>query len=181
MKNLITAGKFSWLAAAVVALALTGTTTSAQSQSNTLRIGVYDSRAVAVAYCNSAEFREAMKPIKADYEKARAARDEKRMKGIDARMKLQQRRQHEQGSSTGSVAAIMAKVESSLPAVAEQTGVQVIVSKWELNYQSPAVEVVDVTDRIVERFKVEQRARKQIEEIQRQPPVPLESLGGRID
>jgi hypothetical protein len=165
-----------WVTSAIAALVLAGTSASAQSQSNKLRIGVYDSRAVAVAYCSSAEFREAMKTVKTDYDKARAARDEKRMKELEARMKAQQRRQHEQGFSTGSVAPIIAKLESSLPAVAEQAGVQVIVSKWELNYRSPAAEVVDVTDQIVALFKVDQRALKQIEEIQAQPPLPPEKL-----
>lgn len=181
MKNSIVSGKWSWITSTIAALVLTGTTASAQSQSSKLRIGVYDSHAVAVAYVSSAEFREAMKTFKADYENARAAKDEKRMKEIDARMKLQQRRQHEQGFSTGSVAAIMAKVGKSLPAVAEQTGVQLIVSKWELNYRSPAVEVVDVTDQVVALFNVDQRALKHIEEIQSQPPLPVENLNGRTD
>ena len=180
MKNFLVAGK-CWIALSIAVLALTSSTTSAQSQPNRLRIGVYDSRAVAVAYCSSAEFRDAMKSVKADYDKAKAAKDEKRMKEMEARMKSQQRRQHEQGFSTASVGAIMAKVGTSLPALAEQTGVQLIVSKWEVNYRSGEVEVVDVTDLIVGLFNVDQRALKQIEEIRGQLPWPMEDLSGKTD
>jgi hypothetical protein len=80
-------------------------------------------------------------------EDAQAKKDEN-----DKRMKLQQRRAHEQGFSTGSVTGIMAKVKDSLPGVANQTGVEVIVSKWELNHQSPGAEVVDVTDELAALF-----------------------------
>jgi len=68
------------------------------------------------------------------------------MKEIDSRMKLQQRWVHEQSFSTGSVAGIVAKVKEALPGVAKKAGVQAIVSKWELNYQGPNAEVVDVTE-----------------------------------
>jgi Skp family chaperone for outer membrane proteins len=180
MKNFFVAGK-CWVALSIAVLALTSSTTSAQSQPNGLRIGVYDSRAVAVAYYSSGEFREAIKAVKAEYEKARSAKDEKRMKEMEARMKLQQRRQHEQGFSAASVATIMARLGTSLPALAEKAGVQLIVSKWEVNYQSPAVEAVDVTDQIVRLFKLDERALKHIEEVQGQPPLFLEDLSGRTD
>ena len=45
---------------------------------------------MAVAYANSPEFQETLKAVRADYEKAKAAKDEKRMKELDSRMKLQE-------------------------------------------------------------------------------------------
>jgi hypothetical protein len=53
--------------------------------------------------------------------------------------------------------------------------------KWELNYRSPAVEVVDVTDQIVGLFNADPRAQKHIDEIQGQPPLPLETLSDRTN
>ena len=156
-------------------------TASAQTQTNKFRVGVYDSRAVAVAYGNSTEFKEAMKPIEANYQKAKEAKDEKRMKEIDSQMKLRQRRAHEQGFSTGSVAPIMAKVKDSLPDIAKQAGVQVIVSKWEFNHQSPDVEVVDVTDQIIALFHVNERGLKWCKEIQQKPPLPIEQITEHLD
>ena len=170
---LITSTAALWIAAAA--------TGRAQTQTNRLRLGVYDSRAVAVAYANSREHSEAMKPELADYEKAKAAKNDKRVKEIDARMKLKQRRAHEQAFSTGSVAATLAKVKDALPAVAKEAGVQAIVSKWELNYQSPGVEVVDVTDRIVALFHVSDRGLKWTKDIQTKPPLPIEQITDDMD
>lgn len=156
-------------------------TATAQAQTNKFRVGVYDSRVIAVAYGNSTEFKEAMKPIEADYQKAKAAKDEKRVKEIDASMKLKQRRAHEQGFSTGSVIPIMEKLKAQLPQVAQQAGVQIIVSKWELNHQSAAVEIVDVTDKLVALFHVSERGLKWCHDLQQKPPLPLEQITEHLD
>jgi hypothetical protein len=181
MKTSIVSAKWLRILSGVVLAGSIGATATAQPQTNRLRVGVYDSRAVAVAYGNSTEFKEAMKPIEADHKKAREAKDEKRVKEIESQMQLRQRRAHDQAFSTGSVAPVMAKVKVDLPKVAKQAGVQVIVSKWELNYQSPEVEVVDVTDQIVALFHVSERGLKWSKEIQSKPPLPIEQLNEHMD
>ena len=160
---------------------MAGAAAFAQTNENTLRIGVYDSRAIAVAYGNSAEFRKSLDAVKADHQKAKAAKDDKRAKEIETQMKAQQRRAHEQGFSTGSVAPIMAKIKDSLPGVAKKAGVDVIVSKWELNYQSPGVKVVDVTDDLVGLFHVSAQGLKWVKSIQPQQPLPIEQITDDMD
>jgi hypothetical protein len=181
MKNSIESTKRFIVSSTVALCLLAGARVPAQSQTNRLRIGVYDSRAVAVAYANSAEFRESLKASKADYQKAKAVKDEKRMKEIEARMKLGQRRLHEQGFSTGSVAGIMAKIKGALPDVAKKAGVQALVSKWELNYQSTEAEAVDVTDELVGLFEVSDKGREWAKEIRAKPPLPLEEITDDMD
>ena len=163
------------VSAAIAMCFLTVASASAQSQTNKLRVGVYDSRAIAVAYAGSPAFQESLKSIRTEYEKAKQDNNEKRMKEIDAKMKLNQRRMHEQGFSTGSVASIMAHVKDSLPNVAKKAGVQVIVSKWELNYSSE-VEIVDVTDDIVALFQPNEKALKNVKELSKHAPVPIEDI-----
>jgi hypothetical protein len=181
MRTSIKFPQWSSISATVAMLILTAATVSAQSQTNKLRIGVYDSRAVAVAYGNSSAFQESVKTVRAEYEKAKAANDSKQLKEIESRMKLQQRRMHEQGFSTGSVAGIVAKVKDALPGMAKKAGVQAIVSKWELNYQSPEVEVVDVTDDMVALFHVSDKGKEWAKGIQARPPVPLEQITDDMD
>lgn len=152
-----------------------------QTAERKLRVGVYDSRAIAVAYCNSPEFQKSLKPIQADYEKAKQAKNEKRMKEIDAMMKARQRRQHEQGFSTGSVAGIMAGIKNALPSVAQKARVDVIVSKWELNYQSPGLEVVDVTDELVALFKPSEKALGWVKDLRTKQPLPIEEITDDMD
>jgi hypothetical protein len=181
MKNSVKLPKWFIIGSTIALWVLTSATVSAQPHTNKLRVGVYDSRAVAVAYANSSEFRESMKAIQADYQKAKAARDEKRMKEIDSQMKLQQRRLHEQGFSTGSVAGIIAKIKGAFPGVAKKAGVQAIVSKWELNYQSPEVEVVDVTDELAALFHVSDKGREWAQGVRSKPPVPIEEITDDMD
>ena len=172
-----------WLivSAAVALSALAGAAALAQSKEPTLRIGVYDSRAIAVAYGNSAEFRKSLEEVKADYQKAKEAKDDKRVKEIETQMKAKQRRAHEQGFSTGSVSTIMAKLKDSLPAVAKKAGVDVIVSKWEVNYQSPEIKVVDVTDDLVALFHVSPKGLEWVKSIQNKKPLPIEQITDDMD
>jgi Skp family chaperone for outer membrane proteins len=160
---------------------MAGAAAFAQSKDNTLRIGVYDSRAIAVAWGNSAEFRKSLDAVKADYKQAKAAKDDKRVKEIETQMKAGQRRSHEQGFSTGSVANIMAKIKDSLPAVAKKAGVDLIVSKWEVNYQSPGIKVVDVTDDLVALFHASAKGLKWAKDIQTRPPLPIEQITDDMD
>jgi uncharacterized membrane protein (DUF106 family) len=160
---------------------MAGASAWAQSKENTLRIGVYDSRAIAVAWGNSAEFQKTLESVTADYKKAKEAKDDKRIKEIETQMKARQRRAHEQGFSTGSVAPIMASIKASLPAVAKKAGVDVIVSKWEVNYQSPGIKVVDVTDDLVALFHVSAKGLEWAKGIKSQQPLPIEQITDDMD
>jgi len=160
---------------------MAGATAWAQSKENTLRIGVYDSRAIAVAWGNSAEFQKTMESVTSDYKKAKEAKDDKRVKEIETQMKAKQRRAHEQGFSTGSVAPIMASIKASLPAVAKKAGVDVIVSKWEVNYQSPGIKVVDVTDDLVALFHVSAKGLEWAKGIKTKKPLPIEQITDDMD
>jgi hypothetical protein len=181
MKNSVKLPNWFIVSSTLALCVLASATVSAQPQTNKVRVGVYDSRAVAVAYGNSTEFRESIKTVQADYQKAKTAKDEKQVKEIESRMKLQQRRLHEQGFSTGSVAGIMAKFKEQLPAVAKKAGVQAIMSKWELNYHVADVEMVDVTDEVVALFHVSDKGREWAKGIRNKPPVPMEQITDDMD
>ena len=171
-----------FIVSSVVALCvMAGAAAFGQSKETTLRIGVYDSRAVAVAYGNSTEFRKSLEGVTADYKKAKEAKDDKRVKEIETQMKAKQRRAHEQGFSTGSVANIMARIKDSLPGVAKKAGVDVIVSKWEVNYQSPGIKVVDVTDDLVAQFHVSAKGLEWVKGIKDHAPVPIEQITDDMD
>lgn len=179
-RNFITGKSLAAFTTVLVGI-LVGSSAAAQSQTNRVRVGVYDSRAVAVAWANSTEFAEVMKATQAEFAKAKEAKDEKRQKEIQARMKQRQTRAHEQAFSTGSVAPILARVKDRLPELAQQAGVQVIVSKWELNHQSAAVETIDITDQLVGLFHVSERGLKWCQDIQKKPPLPMDEITDAMD
>ena len=141
-----------------------------------MRVGVFDSRAVALAYYRSEPFGREMKKLKADFEKAKAAGDKKRVAELEAKGPAQQELMHKQGFGTWGVLDILKKIDKKLPEIAKQANVTIIVSKWDLAYQRSNAQFVNVTELIVKPFDPDEKTQKMIEEIQKQEPVPLEQL-----
>jgi hypothetical protein len=173
--------KWFVISPAVVLSLVVAATAPAQTpaQSKRVRVGVYDSRAIAVAYANSREFQNSMKPVQVDYAQAKLANNQKHMEELQRRMEQAQRLLDQQAYSIASIADIMAVVKGSLPSVAKEAGVEIIVSKWDLNYQSLNVEVEDVTDKLVALFHTTEQGWKWAKEIQQKPPVPIDQINAK--
>lgn len=120
------------------------------AQSKT-RIGVYDSRLVALAYYNSAEHR-------ADKEHHGPAL---------------QSLAHYQVFSNSSIPNIIDKLKTRLPAIAREAGVALIVSKWDIAHAGDGVEYVDVTDKLVAELKPDAKVQKWIADMRNKEPMPL--------
>ncbi|MHC4910746.1 MAG: hypothetical protein ACYTF9_13625, partial [Planctomycetota bacterium] len=101
-----------------------------------IRLGVFDSRAVAIASVNSARYKaslaELMEKTTKEIEEARAAGDTDRVARLEARGPEMQQRLHEQGFGSAPVHEHLAHLKDKLPAIAERAGVDAIVSRWEL-------------------------------------------------
>jgi Skp family chaperone for outer membrane proteins len=139
-----------------------------------LRVGTFDSRAIAIAYVDTDDFKQALTKMKEEHKKAKAEGDEKKAKELEAKGEAQQQLLHTQGFSTASVGEYLEHVKDKIPAVAKQVGVDVIVSKWDMVYQSPDAEFVDVTDQLVKLFNPNEKMLKIGEELRKHPPISLE-------
>jgi len=148
----------------------------AQPAGRPVRVGIYDSRAIAVAYVRSDMMHQWMAGLAAERDKAKAAGDEKRVRELEAQGGAQQKRFHEQGFSTASVANLVDRIRDQIPGVAREAGVVLVVSKWEVMYKDPAVEYVDVTLPLVRKFTTDPRALKTVDELMKRPPIPLDEL-----
>ena len=120
-----------------------------------VRVGTFDSRAVAMAYFGSEAFKRQLNDMRAEYENAKAAGDEKRVKELDAEGPALQELMHKQGFSTWPVDHILEAIKKQIPEIAAKADVDVIVSKWDMVYQRSA-ETLGV-----------------IKDIQKRDPVPL--------
>lgn len=58
----------------------------------------------------------------------------------------------------------------------QNAGVQIIVSKWDIAYQQPSVELFDVTDAMVNLFEPDAETLNIIDEIRAKAPVATEVL-----
>ncbi len=146
-----------------------------------MRVGTYDSRAIAVAYVRSDFGRQAIDNLMAERDKAKAAGDEKRVKEVEARGRARQERLHQQGFGTASVMEMLDRIKAEIPGVAREAGVALIVSKWEVVYRDPSVEYVDVTVALVKKFGADPKMLKMIEDLMQHEPMPIEALSGHID
>jgi hypothetical protein len=95
------------------------------------RVGIYDSRAVAVAFAGSAAFNRWLSNLKAEHEKAKASGDQKRVAELEAEGAARQRLLHMQGFSTAPVTNILDQIKDKLPAINEKAGVSMLLSKWD--------------------------------------------------
>jgi hypothetical protein len=114
-----------------------------------------------------------MKEWRDKYEKAKAEKNEEIIKECKAWGTTHQQLLHLQGFSIGSVAEILEKVKDNLPKAAQEAGVDIIVSKWEVAYKNPSIEIVDVTSHLVKLFNPDEHTLKILEELPKQPPLPL--------
>ena len=142
-----------------------------------LRVGVFDSRAVAIAYGRSPAGAARSQALHEEYEMAKAANNEPRVKEIEREAQWSPVRLHQRSFSTAGVASILLTVADRLPAVARDAGVSMLVSKWETPYVGPRVETVDVTLPLALLFRPDARTPRMIEQLEATPPVPLGELG----
>lgn len=148
------------------------TQTTGSESDAAVRIGVYDNRAIAIAFAQS-RFNSIGDLVEARA-KAAEAGDDARLAELEAKGASLQRRLHFQGFGRYPVDDLLAHVEDELPAVAERLDLDAIV--WLSDYHGEHVEIVDVTDELAALFKPEERALKWIEQIGDAEFVDLDTL-----
>ena len=162
-----------------VAPALADPARAAQAPANptnappaTLRIGTYDSRAVAVAYARSEKFAQKMTDLHRQRSEAEKAGDKKRVEELDAQGEAMQIRMHLQGFSTAPVDDVLDTVRDKLPGLAQRKNIAAIARQ--ADYHDASVELVDVTDELVQLFNPDAQTLKTVSQVRAQKPLAIE-------
>lgn len=134
-----------------------------------VRIGTYDTRAVALAYLRSEDWQKEIAKLRTEVEKAKAAGDEKRVGELQPQGERGQRRAHAQVFSNGPIDDILPKLKDAMAAVAKKANVAVIVPS--AAWHDDSVELVDVTELLAEQFKPSDETRKIMAEIRKSQPM----------
>ena len=167
------------LACMVIFLAAIGCNCrSSEATKKEVRLGVYDSRAVAVAYVHSNWLEREMKAKMAEMKKAKTEGDTKKIEKLEEWGKAHQAKIHRQGFSTAPVDDILEHIKDSLPGIIADANVVELVSKWDkktLNSYRQA-KLVDVTDKITALFKPNKKGLDAIEQMKEEKPIPLWKL-----
>jgi hypothetical protein len=166
------------MATAVWIAALTGavsaqSTTSGSATSQQVRIGIYDSRLVALAYYNSDDHRKFTQDLMSQLQAAKASNDTAKIADLQFRGPALQTLMHYQVFSNASIPNIIDKLAPELPRIAADAQVPVIISRWDVAFQGTNVEYVDVTDALVARFNPNEKVRKWIADGRTKDPIPL--------
>lgn len=166
----------TFLKATVLGVAVATLTPTVRAQSNvTERIGIYDSRAVAVAYAGSSFQQAKMSNLARQQQEAKAAGDKKEIARLEAEGRAWQAQLHRQGFSTAPVDDLLAHISIDLPMIQTDAGVTHLISKWnkpELKKHASA-EKIDVTMKLVDAFHPSERQRHHAIEIQKKKPAKL--------
>jgi hypothetical protein len=163
-----------WIAALTGAVAAqTPSGAAAPAAGQKIRMGVFDSRMVALAYYNSDGHRRFMQDLMAQLKAAKAGNDAAKIAELEFRGPALQSLMHYQVFSNASIPNVMEKLTPELPKIAADARVSLIVSKWDVAFHDPNVEYVDVTDALVGRFTPNERVQKWIAEGGAKDPIPL--------
>jgi hypothetical protein len=165
------------LLASATLLGLTAATAELSSTPKTpsakVRIGVYDSRAVAVAYCDTPMHEAEISTLDAALKEATATGIPEKIRDCDTAVWDARKRLHRQGFSTVPVDDILGKITNEVAGIKEQAPVVGLVSKWDkaglAKYKN--AERVDVTAQLVEAFHPDARKMKIVEELKKHKPL----------
>lgn len=149
---------------------------TAPAEPTAIRVGTFDSRAIAVAHTNSEHFRSVMREIETDLDEARTAGDTDEVARIEALMPAMQHDLHLQAFATAPVHGLLEAIDDEIPRVAQEAGVEMIVSKWEVIHLADHAVTVDVTDRLVALFEPDERALGWIEDLEDVEPMDAADL-----
>ena len=147
-----------------------------KSSASNVRVGTFDSRAVALVFGRSEINMGVVKKLKAEYNKAEEAGDEDLMKELEAKGSGLQEKLHKQVFSTWPITDILKRIEAKIPEIAEAAGVDVIVCKWDVVHQGDGIQFVDVTLPMAKLFNPDERTLDVMKQIQDKDPVPIEEM-----
>jgi len=144
------------------------------AKSPTEKIGVYDSRAVAIAWVGTEEFKQSLNALKKESEQAKAAGDRERAAALEKEGAAMQERLHAQGFSTAPVDDILDHFRDQIAQIRVATGAAVLVSKWDeaALAKHAGAEQLDVTEKLVDALHPNDQQRKTALGIVKTKPVP---------
>jgi hypothetical protein len=134
-----------------------------------VRIGTYDNRAVAVAYAASR-----FNPVRekaAEQDAAKRAGDKEKLKALEAWGERHQRMLHVQGFCRVPVTDLLEPVSEKLRALVKEQDLAAIVMSCDV--AAPDVELVDVTEQVVELFEPSAKTRQVAQKVRGAKPASL--------
>ncbi len=148
----------------------------AKKEKPVLCVGLFDSRAVALAWGRSETFKKHVSDMMAEYKEAKAAGDEERIAELEKAGPQAQDRMHKQVFGNEPVDDVLERIAKDLPRIAESAGVDILVSKWEIAYKKRSAKFVDVTWEMVNLFEPDAETVRIAKDLLKHKPVSSKEL-----
>jgi hypothetical protein len=145
--------------------------TLASEKKKLIRVGIYDSRAISIAYTYSKYNDNFMQKKSEEKKEAEAKGDSQKVQQLDYQMQQYALKRHKQVFSTTPVNDLLDLVKDKIPEVAKQSGVDLIVSKWQIDYLAPDAERIDITLAMTKLFEPEEGKLENITELMKKEPL----------
>jgi hypothetical protein len=129
-------------------------------------VGTFDSRAVMMAYSHAVRAGRMPSIEAAETSDPNATPQQIKQRSIDRR-----RREFRQGFGMGDVSEYLDLIRDQIPKIAQKTGVDIIVSKWDIEYYDPKVKFLDVTEVLIQPFEPSKERLKIIQDVRKAPPA----------
>jgi hypothetical protein len=142
---------------------------ASETETNKPRIGIYNSRAVALAYGRSKAHNQSIATLVADANKAKASGDTNKLQALKKEGASRQDRLHRQVFGDAPIDDILdGALKPALPEIQKKANVTKLLSTAP---KDATVETVDVTAAMVDFFEPTPETRKMIEDLAKHPPL----------
>ena len=168
------------LTGAVVGLAVCGFALAAEPaekpQVPKIRVGTYDSRAVAMAHFGKMIKDGWLESLYRSHAEAKAAGNDKLVKELEAEAVSQQKRFHKQAFGRAPAREAVKTIEKDIAKLAASAEVDVVVCVHDVAYRSPSAEFLDLTDKMVQLFEPDEETLEKIKAVMEHPPLADEVI-----
>jgi len=139
-----------------------------------LRVGTYDSRAVALAWGRSKAGHQAVERATAEHKQAKAEGSEVKAREIEKRMEALQNLRHMQVFGNAPIHDMLESMKDIVSDEARKAGVDLVVRDIDIAFRTDDVTCVDLTGALVDRCDPTDQTREIIRQMKLHPPLPLE-------
>ncbi len=142
-----------------------------QTEKSLVRIGIFDSRAIAVAYAHSEYNENVMQDLMKKKKKAEKKGDAERVAEIEKQGERLQDKMHRQTFGKSNVDDLLEPIMKRLDEVAKKANLDIIAD--DTIFTGPGVETVDVTKEIVALFDPSPRTLNTVKELKKTKPLAM--------
>ena len=164
----------------VLLVGLSGSLIAVSSKSSInnekIRIGTFDSRAVAIANFGKVIADGKIEKLYSDAEKAKKAGDTELYEQLSEKGQNLQKQYHFQAFGTADVDEIVEDIESDIKKIAKDSNLDIVVSKFDIVYKKSSIKTVDITMQIVDLFDPDERTMEYVKSIMDKKPVDRKTL-----